>query len=278
VATTLHPLILCELRAADVPDLAVSVQEMQDEPFGGVPTLAYARVFERARAEGVIVLVDGQGMDEQWAGYDYYAQAAGEDRLVQGSQSSPVRPDVLLPEFRSLARPLAWPSPFEDRLRNMQVRDIRYTKIPRALRFNDRISMRSSTELREPFLDHRLVELALRQPADRKIADGQHKRMLRQIARTFVPRRISETPKRPLQTPQREWLRGPLREWATSQIETALHGPAGAWFDAGAVRRHWNDYLGGATDSSFYVWQWISAGLLSPRFASSSSFAAAERE
>jgi asparagine synthase (glutamine-hydrolysing) len=74
---TRHPLSVCHLSAADVPALASSVADSQDEPFGGIPTLAYARLFERARAEGVIVLLDGQGMDEQWAGYEYYHTARG---------------------------------------------------------------------------------------------------------------------------------------------------------------------------------------------------------
>src|SRR6185436_18737296 len=102
---------------------------------------------------------------------------------------------------------------FDDRLRNLQYRDARFTKIPRALRFNDRVSMRASTELREPFLDHRLFELALRQPADRKIGPDTGKRLLRQMVVRMLPDSVVNAPKRPLQTPQREWLRGPLRDW-----------------------------------------------------------------
>ena len=47
--------------------------------------------------------------------------------------------------------------PFDNDLQNLQYRDLFYTKIPRALRFNDRISMMHSTELREPFLDYRFL-------------------------------------------------------------------------------------------------------------------------
>src|SRR5690606_25670490 len=103
-----------------------------------------------------------------------------------------------------------------DPVRRLQYRDLRHTKLPRALRFNDRISMRSSRELREPFLDHRLVELAARQPTERKIGpDGTGKWMLRQIAERYIGAELRLAPKRPVQTPQREWLRGPLRGWAT---------------------------------------------------------------
>jgi asparagine synthase (glutamine-hydrolysing) len=261
LARTRHPLVVCSLSPKDVPALAESVARSEDEPFGGLPTLAYARLFERAREAGVIVLLDGQGMDEQWAGYDYYRTPVnGSAPLIQGMQQSPVRPECLAPELRALAWRMSAPiaAPFPDKLRNLQFRDICVTKIPRALRFNDRVSMRSSTELREPFLDHRLVELALRQPAERKIRDGQQKWLLRSLVAELLPKGVVEAPKRPLQTPQREWLRGPLREWATGQIERALES---GWLDADAVRREWRAYCAGEGDNSFFVWQWISLSL-----------------
>ncbi len=261
-----HPLRVCWLRPEEVPDLAESVQKHQDEPFGGLPTLAYARLFEVARADGTIVLLDGQGMDEQWAGYDYYGAALNghnhANTLVQGTTQSPVRPECLTPEFRALATPFKAAEPFPDKLRNMQYRDARYTKIPRALRFNDRISMRSSTELREPFLDHRLFELALRQPPERKISNGTRKLTLREIAKKLLPAGLVESPKRPLQTPQREWLRGPLRSWANEQIEAALSVYGDGWLGAGNVRVAWREYIDGASDNSFYIWQWINLGLM----------------
>lgn len=263
LAHTRHPSVVCELRPEEVPDLAKSVQRHEDEPFGGLPTLAYAQLFEQARGEGTIVLLDGQGMDEQWAGYDYYASAldGAEAPVIQGTNDRPVRPECLAPEFAALARALEAPRPFPDRLRNTQFRDICHTKIPRALRFNDRASMRASTELREPFLDHRLVEVALRQPPERKIRDGTRKWLLRRIARALTPAEVVEAPKRPLQTPQREWLRGSLRGWAEDRIEAALAGWGAMWLRPEPVRRAWAEYLGGAGDNSFYIWQWVSLGL-----------------
>lgn len=261
---TRHPSVVAVLAASDVPALAESVAAFQDEPFGGLPTLAYARLFEVARAAGVVVLLDGQGMDEQWAGYDYYAATAAGPAppLVQGTRGPVTRPECLATEFRSLARPFEPPQPFGDRLRDLQWRDLRFTKLPRALRFCDRVSMRASTELREPFLDHRLVELALRQPAERKLRHGQTKWMLRRITERLLPEGVVEAPKRPLQTPQREWLRGPLRDWVSDQIEAALDQYGGSWLDAKAVRAAWREYVDHGSDNSFFVWQWVSLRLM----------------
>jgi asparagine synthase (glutamine-hydrolysing) len=286
---TRHPSVVCRLDPSDVPALAESVQAYQDEPFGGLPTLAYARLFEEARAQGVIVLLDGQGLDEQWGGYDYYTAAlaprstqhsgyppqrvarrlrvpaaagGSQPQFVQGVTDSPVRPDCLTPDFRSLARPFSPPMPFGDALRNLQYRDAMHTKIPRALRFNDRVSMRASTELREPFLDHRLFELALCQPQGRKIVGSTSKWLLRRIARGLMPSKITEAQKRPLQTPQREWLRGPLNGWASDLIEEVLSAYGGEWFDKDMVRTTWGSYREGLGNNSFYVWQWLSLQLL----------------
>ncbi|MGE0759255.1 MAG: asparagine synthase (glutamine-hydrolyzing) [Pirellulaceae bacterium] len=265
---TRHPSIVCPLRADQVAELAEQVQYHQDEPYGGLPTLAYARLFEQARADGVLVLLDGQGMDEQWAGYDYYASVrAGNEpperpvSTVQGTKGRVTRPECLLPSFLSMAGPLGAPQPFPDALRNLQYRDACLTKIPRALRFNDRISMRASVELREPFLDHRLFELALRQPPQRKIAEGQGKWLLRRLARRLLPQEIAEAPKRPLQTPQREWLRDELSGWAGDWIENALNEVGGRWLDVARVREEWSAYRQGQYDSSYHIWQWIGIGL-----------------
>ncbi len=272
LAGTRHPHHICWLKPKEVPELAKKMQRYQDEPFGGIPTLAYSKVFETARKLGVIVLLDGQGLDEQWAGYDCYKRALNEDSFVlnevsagfvHNSYSPSIHPECLVPEFRQLAEPLVFPLPFSDGLRNIQYRDIIYTKIPRGLRFNDRISMMHSTELREPFLDYRLFELALRQPAERKISNGVHKYLLRKMARRYLPDGVVESPKRAVQTPQREWLRGVLKDWADSYIHKALLKYGGIWLDKNAVLREWKEYCNGEGDNSFYIFQWINLGLWS---------------
>jgi asparagine synthase (glutamine-hydrolysing) len=167
----------------------------------------------------------------------------------------------LLPDFRALAEVVEAPTPFPDRLRNLQYRDAVLTKLPRALRYNDRASMRASCELREPFLDHRLFELALRQPADRKIRNSTGKWLLRQMAHDLLPADLVLAPKRAVQTPQREWLRGPLRDWATSCIDAALDAQGGTWLDPVAVNSAWQRFCAGDGDNSHHIWQWIGLGL-----------------
>jgi asparagine synthase (glutamine-hydrolysing) len=56
-------------RAEDVFQLASDIVWHQDEPFGSTSIFAQWCVFEEARRVGVKVMLDGQGADEQLAGY-----------------------------------------------------------------------------------------------------------------------------------------------------------------------------------------------------------------
>lgn len=236
----------------EIPELIKKVSYYQDEPFGGFPTLAYSLLFQSARQKGIKVILDGQGMDEAWAGYDYYHNKS--NNVIQGVTSSPVRPEVLLPEFRDLAEKEVYERPFDTDLQNLQYRDLFYTKIPRALRFNDRISMMHSTELREPFLDYRLVELAFAQSATMKIHNGQTKWLLRNLVKEHLGDTVALAPKRALQTPQREWIAKELKPYFSEKINQFSKLD---FVNGKQVNAIWASYCNGDQDNSFYLWQWV---------------------
>ncbi|MBC7747542.1 MAG: asparagine synthetase B, partial [Methylotenera sp.] len=141
---------------------------------------------------------------------------------------------------------------------NKQYRDLFYTKIPRALRFNDRISMAYSTELREPFLDYHLVEFAFSLPLDFKIRNGQTKYMLREIASKYLANDLVFAPKRPLQTPQREWLAEDLKDWVSECFTKVEHSIFSHWFNREELKRELQLYFDGNRQLSFHIWQLIS--------------------
>jgi asparagine synthase (glutamine-hydrolysing) len=256
IAKTKNPLTKVLLQVEDIPDFAQKMERQQDEPYGGIPTLAYAKIFEQARKDNVLVLLDGQGMDEQWAGYDYYTQE--NDATIQGIKDSPFKSNMLSDSFLAKAEKPNYPKPFVDAILNKQYRDLFYTKIPKALRFNDRTSMLFSTELREPFLDYRLVEFAFSLPLDFKIKNGITKFMLREIASEYLVEDLVFAPKRPLQTPQREWLAEDLKDWVSECFEVIITSEFSSWFNLEALKIEWQLYLDGQRQSSFHVWQCIS--------------------
>ncbi|MGV8947225.1 MAG: asparagine synthase (glutamine-hydrolyzing) [Lutibacter sp.] len=260
IAETKNPLKKVLLRVNELEQLSEEMAVLQDEPFGGIPTIAYGEIFKQAKKDGVKVLLDGQGMDEQWAGYDYYVNK--NNSLVQGVNKSPFRTTVLNDNLLKFAVKPNFPKPFDEEVLNLQYRDLFYTKIPRALRFNDRISMGASTELRVPFLDYRLVEFAFAQPLDYKIKNGVQKYLLRELVSAYLSPNITFTPKRPLQTPQREWLGNELAAFVSLQISKINSSEYESWFNKSALKQEWKNYLNGENDSSFHIWQWVSLGLL----------------
>ena len=249
----------------EVPDLFSKMQRFQDEPFGGLPTLAYSKLFKAARDNGRYVILDGQGLDEQWAGYSYYLNANNTSQSkelklipeIQGSQHQPLPSEFLLSEIIKLALIESIESPYDTQLQNLQYRDLFYTKIPRSLRFNDRSSMMHGVELRVPFLDHRLVELSFLVDDEFKIKNKLQKVFLREYFSKNYPRVDLKEKKQAVQSPQTDWLRGPLAGWAEERIEFAISKHDG-WLNPGGVRDVWNKFKAGAYDSSFFVWQWIS--------------------
>lgn len=243
---------ICELSAVEIPDLSLQMALHQAEPYGGIPTIAYSKIFKEASQKGVKVLLDGQGSDEAWAGYDYYL--SNNHNTIQGVAKSPYRTNVLNSDFAKGFIKSNYSKPFDDTLLNQQYRDLFYTKIPRALRFNDRVSMMYGTELREPFLDYELVEYVFSRPTDFKVKDGVQKWMLRKIAEKFLKKDLVLAPKRPLQTPQREWLTNELRDWVIAEVEVLKNNN---WFNKQQLQAELDNFFKGDNQSSFHIWQWI---------------------
>ncbi len=259
---TKTPLTKVLFTAEEVSGFTELVSRFQEEPFGGIPTLAYAKLFKQAKQDGVKVILDGQGMDEAWGGYDYYHTASQQTIQGQTEGSSPFKTKCLHPDFLALATKTNYPKPFDNDLQNKQYRDLFYTKIPRALRFNDRISMMFSTELREPFLDYRLVEFAFAQPEKFKIQNGHTKFVLREILGDLVINKVVNAPKRALQTPQREWMGKELKaqvEHAIEKLETSQYND---WFDFNEIKVEWHSYQNGNQETSFHLWQWMNFSFL----------------
>ncbi|PWA04048.1 asparagine synthase (glutamine-hydrolyzing) [Flavobacterium psychrotolerans] len=252
-----YKLNVCELKPQEVPKLALKIAKNQSEPYGGIPTIAYSKIFKTASQKGVKVLLDGQGSDEAWAGYDYYVNNS--QNIIQGITVSPFKTNVLDGGFFKNYSKTFYGKPFEDDLLNLQYRDLFYTKIPRALRFNDRVSMLYGTELREPFLDYELVEYVFSRPKNFKIKNGVQKWMLRKIAEKFLKKDIVLAPKRPLQTPQREWLSHDLKDWVASEIEILKNN---SWFDKKELQLELDLFFKGNNQSSFHIWQWINTAQL----------------
>jgi asparagine synthase (glutamine-hydrolysing) len=65
-------------------------------------------------------------------------------------------------------------------------------------------------------------------------------------------------PKRPIQTPQREWLAEDLEAW-TSTLFTKKNAMPENWFDQINLEMVLKDYKLKRPDNSFFIWQYMNA-------------------
>ena len=116
----------------------------------------------------------------------------------------------------------------------------------------DRASMAHGLEVRVPFCDHRVVELAWRLPAALRIGRAPGKRALRACLARHVPRGLFERPKQGFGVPIGEWLRGPLRGWAEELLAEARLTEAGLF--PAPILRLWSDHLAGRVHGEHNLW------------------------
>jgi asparagine synthase (glutamine-hydrolysing) len=117
----------------------------------------------------------------------------------------------------------------------------------------DRAAMAVSLETRVPYLDHRIVELAWRIPASLKWRDGVGKWVLRRLLDRYVPRTLTERPKRGFSVPVDAWLRGPLREWAGDLLTAERIGRQG-FFRPERITDVWSAHLSGRRSHGYLLW------------------------
>jgi len=145
---------------------------------------------------------------------------------------------------------------FKSAVKNAMYQDVRYTKIPRALRFNDHVSMAFSRELRVPFLDHRLFELCFSLPDKVLFAGFRPKGLLRKVFGGILPNKVRLAPKRHIQTPQSEWFASSLRSWVGDILHSQSFSSRGI-FDVDLAIKVFNDLEGKKIANSFFLWQVI---------------------
>ncbi len=85
------------------------------------------------------------------------------------------------------------------------------------LRDMDVMGMAHGLEIREPLLDHRLVERLLTLPGSMKLSRRRNKPLL-VAAVPALPLSTTQGPKMGFTLPFQTWLRGPLRAWAEEQV------------------------------------------------------------
>lgn len=199
-----------EPQAAAVPSAHEHLIWALDTPPAGTLMSSWHTFAEVAR-QGVVVTLDGQGADEQLAGYSRYVRNAlvhaplaalpSEVRALSrlegfgsaigvGVAGQLLRRVAGRPALAALARRLRMGADPSRTLEEALVADF-HTHLQNLLHYGDKTSMAWSVESRMPFMDVKLVEFLATVPPAYKIHDGWTKWLARQAMAPHLPAEVA---------------------------------------------------------------------------------------
>ena len=177
------------------------------EPIGGLNCLSACKAYEKLSKKGVRVLIDGNGSDEIFGGYNHHINSFYNPKLkfttnpTQGLEAIFNR-KIYNPYLRKFIFKQKIISRFSSNLKNTMYNDLAGSKLRRSLMQGDHLSMNSSIEVRFPYLNKELVKFSYSLPDSYLVNKKNGKFILRQIFDSS----FLKLKKRPLQTPQTEWI------------------------------------------------------------------------
>ncbi|MDE2276286.1 MAG: amidotransferase 1, exosortase A system-associated [Burkholderiales bacterium] len=117
----------------------------------------------------------------------------------------------------------------------------------------DRASMAHSLEVREPLMDHPLVEWLATLPSGLKVRGQEGKFLLKKAMEPQLPAEVLYRPKMGFSVPLARWFRGPLRQ----RVRDAVLGErlaATGWFHRPTLQRLVDTHQSGVSDHSAPLW------------------------
>jgi asparagine synthase (glutamine-hydrolysing) len=113
--------------------------------------------------------------------------------------------------------------------------------------------MAHSLEVREPLMDHPLVEWLATLPSDLKVRGNGGKFLLKKAMEPLLPSDVLYRPKMGFSVPLARWLRGPLRARAGEAVLGERLASTG-WFERSYLQHLLEAHQAGARDYSAPLW------------------------
>jgi asparagine synthase (glutamine-hydrolysing) len=117
----------------------------------------------------------------------------------------------------------------------------------------DRASMAHALEVREPLMDHPLVEWMATLPGSLKVRGQEGKVLLKKAMEPQLPHELMYRPKMGFAVPLVRWFRGPLRERVRDAVLGERLADTGL-FNAHYLKRLVDDHQSGLRDYSAPLW------------------------
>jgi asparagine synthase (glutamine-hydrolysing) len=117
----------------------------------------------------------------------------------------------------------------------------------------DRASMAHSLEVREPLMDHPLVEWLASLPSSLKVRGQEGKYLLKKSMEPYLPSDVLYRPKMGFSVPLAQWFRGPLKQRVNDAILGSRLASTGI-FNARYLRQLVEGHFSGVHDYSSSIW------------------------
>ncbi len=224
-----------------------------------------------------LLLRGSQTLEERYVGGAKMFSEDAKRALVHWSGSEPpiASTDLTAPVYQRFSD-LDGPT-------RMQQLDLSFWLAGDILMKADKMSMANSIELRVPFLDREVFDVARRLPTQLKLSDGTTKHVLREAMRSIVPQAARLRPKLGFPVPTRQWFKSKLRDRVGAVL---LDSDCGGILDKRAVQALWQEHHSTAHDHTrrlytllvFHLWYDMFIGGLSPAEVSVAKEPGASRE
>jgi asparagine synthase (glutamine-hydrolysing) len=117
----------------------------------------------------------------------------------------------------------------------------------------DQSSMAKSLEARGPFLDYRVVELALSMPGHMKIRGSERKYILKKAFQDLIPEAVLKRKKEGFSIPMKNWLKRELKSSLQELLNEKTITKLG-FFNGSAVNRMVQEHLSGKQNHAHRLW------------------------
>jgi asparagine synthase (glutamine-hydrolysing) len=182
-------------------------------------------------AKHVKVIQSGQGADEVFGGYHWYPKLMGSTDPVadyarayfdrdHAEMREALDPDYIGDDYSTayLEEFYAASSSHSAIDQTLEL-DQRIMLVDDPVKRVDNMTMARGLEARVPFLDHELVELAARIPAELKVK-GEGKHILKEAARAVVPAEVIDRKKGYFPVPALKHIRGPFMDYVRDVLDS----------------------------------------------------------
>lgn len=235
-------------------NIKYSIEKM-NEPFAGLPIIAYMLLIKNKAKNKVII--DGSGLDEMHCGYDKYFDLKKEIKLtVSQDKSKSILKGLAGENLKKYFLSERIKPVFKDFTLDAMYKDLFYIKLPRSLRFRDKLSMLYGKEIRPAFLDKELALAFFKLKKKSHYKDNFGKYFLRELYSQELGKKICFSKKRHIQTPQTVWFKNDLKEWIIKFFKK-LSIVENGWIDNKSLEKNLELFFNGKINNSFFIWQII---------------------